>query len=842
MQTKGSGEVQGCPVDIKSSVTWDGKGADWALKTQCNSFSLESTLRHTVPRLKSAGLPDDNKLTVQADWKDGYRCSAQLTSGKCNVKVDGEIKTKAKKEAEWRLFSENNCPLLKDAGFPAQAITTGSVRREDACAGALTVSAFADGQRAALEARATCRPKLSLQARLQHDAAALRERGLPPDSRVALLAGGGDGGKYRAEVELSSGRCHLNATANIKAKDRLEWAFSGSNQCPAVKDLGVPGKVELKGSADRAGCPINLKSLLRYDERRVELGLDTACGSYSLLGKLKHNVPQLKSVGVPDDNKLSLQTDWKDGYRGSAELKSGKCNVKVAGELKPEKKSTWTLTADNKCPRLSVTWPRGSRDWGMPATMQTKGSAEVQGCPVDIKSSVTWDGKGADWALKTQCNSFSLESTLRHTVPQLKSAGLPDDNRLSLKLDWAKQYEASAKLLTGKCEVQLNGTARTGKKAQWDMAATNRCSKLQDWGVPAAMQAKGSAEMQGCPVDIKSSVTWDGKGTDWALKTQCNSFSLESTLHHTVPRLKSAGLPDDNKLSLRADWKDGYRGSAELKSGKCNVKVDGELKLEKKSTWTLTADNKCPRLSDLGVPAAMQAKGSAEVQGCPVDIKSSVTWDGKGADWALKTQCNSFSLESTLRHTVPRLKSAGLPDDNKLSLRADWKDVYRGSAELKSGKCNVKVDGELKPEKKSTWTLTADNKCPRLSDWGVPAAMQAKGSAEVQGCPVDIKSSVTWDGKGADWALKTQCNSFSLESTLRHTVPQLKSAGLPDDNKLSLQADWKNIYRGSAELKSGKCNVKVDGELKPEKKSTWTLTADNKCPRLSVTWAQGTRE
>ncbi|CAM9869921.1 unnamed protein product [Lampetra planeri] len=229
--------------------------------------------------------------------------------------------------------------------------------------------------------------------------------------------------------------------------------------------------------------------------------------------------------------------------------------------------------------------------------MQTKGSAEVQGCPVDIKSSVTWDGKGADWALKTQCNSFSLESTLRHTVPQLKSAGLPDDNRLSLKLDWAKQYEASAKLLTGKCEVQLNGTAWTGKKAQWDLAATNRCPKLQDWGVPASMQAKGSAEVQDCPVDIKSSVTWDGKGADWALKTQCNSFSLESTLRHTVPRLKSAGLPDNNKLSLRADWKDGYRGSAELKSGKCNVKVDGELKPEKKSTWTLTADNKCPRLS-----------------------------------------------------------------------------------------------------------------------------------------------------------------------------------------------------------------------------------------------------
>nr|XP_032808387.1 uncharacterized protein LOC116941407 [Petromyzon marinus] len=706
----------------------------------------------------------------------------------------------------------------------------------------------------------------------------LRDLGAPAKAAAELLARKVDGGASASVLVSFDGRS-LNASIDAAAGVAAAVARKGSRRnARAAKEPGYSLRLKLKhdlkvpasfprsadvtGTARLAGGKLDAKVVSKVDSKRFFLqakgGGDAraAATTGSLRVRSKHNYEALQRRGVPRNGVLTLAgTVGKGRYegRGFASLDGRKGAASLAVTLEPDRKEA-RFKSDHG---LQLPWPKKAEvlaqlGAGRPERGGgggSRGRRQAGGRRCGLLSVLYDDDRARLEGCYDRPEEHSVTAKLAHNVAALSGAGVP--SAASLMAEYAApgggRHRASIDLTADDCVASGKGELRLGEKIQWDWASTQPCLKAR--GLPGKLQIKGSVQPTSCNSKGDAHLTLDGKALALEASGKCadGSYEVRGRLSNGIEGLVRAGVPRDAVMEASGSRKGGeLAGKVSMRSGTDALTADGKLRAR---AGTLAADATATHawraLSDAGAPRRLDIKLQSKHEGCNVDAEAHVTADGQRADGALKAACGGnprYSLDALLSHSMAALAKQGVPERSRVKAElATSGPQGAGSVEVAVGACHLGAKGTVKIGKSSTWDLSLNNSCKAAKDVGVPGKVELKGSADRAGCPINLKSLLRYDDRRAELDLDTACGSYSLLGKLKHNVPQLKSAGLPDDNKLSLRADWKDSYRGSAELKSGKCNVKVDGELKLEKKSTWTLMADNKCPRLSVTWVQGTR-
>lgn len=77
----------------------------------------------------------------------------------------------------------------------------------------------------------------------------------------------------------------------------------------------------------------------------------------------------------------------------------------------------------------------------------------------------------------------------------------------------------------------------------------------------------------------------------------------------------------------------------------------------------------------------------------------------------------------------------------------------------------------------------------------------------------------------------------SMEIGFKHSLPQLESLGIAQENQMKISALRGDTYKGLLNIAFGSCSFKTDGEVKPRNNETdteWMFTLMNKCITLEV--------
>uniref|UniRef100_UPI00358DF654 uncharacterized protein n=1 Tax=Myxine glutinosa TaxID=7769 RepID=UPI00358DF654 len=583
--------------------------------------------------------------------------------------------------------------------------------------------------------------------------------------------------------------------------------------------------MESKGFAQMMGCPFNIKSQLKYDGKSFEMDIESICNSLQLNAAVKHSIPQLLKTGLPEETRLNIAADGNN-RQGSFDFQAGKCTFKVMGNLHPGSHAKWLLQMENVCQPL--------QHLGVPRSIKSHGSATTSGCNINLKSHFTFNGKFVILKLETICSSFKLKSSLKHSMPELTNAGLPENSILIVTADWKNDYHSSAKLKAGQCDLQLIGNLQLDSQIKWWLRAKNKCVFLQEAGVPHSLESKGDAKVHGCTIDFKSYVKFDEKSIHMNMNMVCKSFQLYASLQHSIPQLSKIGLPESSNLTIFADWKVGYEGLAKLQMGRCELKFSGKLLPGQETKWLIRAHNKCQPLKEIGFPSLIESVGNATISGCTTNLKSILKFDKKSAQLKMETICESFKLKMALKNSIPQLISLGLPKQSTLNMAIDWKNDFDGFAEINAGDCTFKISGRNNNLRsgRSQWNIILDHNCSLLKTWNVPLQMKTRGHVLLSWCPVDILVILTWDDKSMDWNLNTVCNSFSIEMSFQHSVEQLYEAGIPDRNFLNITVYEGAEYRMSTRALTGQCHIQLLGTFRPKNKTNWELSAQHTCLTL----------
>lgn len=81
--------------------------------------------------------------------------------------------------------------------------------------------------------------------------------------------------------------------------------------------------------------------------------------------------------------------------------------------------------------------------------------------------------------------------------------------------------------------------------------------------------------------------------------------------------------------------------------------------------------------------------------------------------------------------------------------------------------------------------------------------------------------------------MRAECKpKITLEIQFRHDLPQLKE--IPRENKLSITARKQLKYQVGIGMKSGACELQMNGDFDPEKKLQWKMFIENKCQKIQV--------
>lgn len=89
------------------------------------------------------------------------------------------------------------------------------------------------------------------------------------------------------------------------------------------------------------------------------------------------------------------------------------------------------------------------------------------------------------------------------------------------------------------------------------------------------------------------------------------------------------------------------------------------------------------------------------------------------------------------------------------------------------------------------------------------------------------------EGKTARLEGRAECKpKVTLEMQFRHELPQLKD--IPRENELSITAQNQLKYHIGIGMKSGACELQMNGDFDPEKKLQWKMFIENKCQTIQV--------
>ncbi|XP_064318160.1 uncharacterized protein LOC135315238 [Phalacrocorax carbo] len=571
----------------------------------------------------------------------------------------------------------------------------------------------------------------------------------------------------------------------------------------------IPMEAKLKGHLELSKEMKRGLASFQVDEKALSIGFSNVMshGYSRVCGTFTHNISFLKNAGLPLDGILTATCDrGTRNHTITVALQSGSERITAvfAGHR---------LSTEPPKSQLSVSLKHNIskiKKHGIPFVVEAAGYYEnfTQKFATGITATVEMEQLKIEIEKKTTGSAMELSLSLHHDV-----GGLIDI--VPRVLEVACSGESANKQFFGLCSGAIT---------------------FHHFETPARVSLNGSVFASNLTLIFFGHVSFHDMFACLQLHATTNiQPHLEIDFQHSLPLLQSLGIARENQVKVSAIRNDKYKGVLGIVLGSCSLKADGEVSLASNETdteWMLTFRNKCDSLERIGLPLAVAFGGSYQQNICNVGLVMNLQSDGRTVDVQIDTSCeHEYTLRGMLRHSVHWLSQFGLPFENSVLLSAATDSTTEGILLLQAGKCKLKARGDLCIQNKAEWTLETETECQLLQDLSIPTQSRLTGSIQKDKCQAELLCVLETEGKTAHLEVRAECNpEFTLEIQFRHDLPQLKE--FPRENKLSITAQNQLKYHIGIGMKSGACEIQMNGDFDPEKKLQWKMFIENKCQTI----------
>ncbi|XP_075370784.1 uncharacterized protein LOC142415850 [Mycteria americana] len=571
----------------------------------------------------------------------------------------------------------------------------------------------------------------------------------------------------------------------------------------------IPMEAKLKGHLELSEEMKRGLASFQVDEKALSVDFSNVMshGHSRVSGTFTHNISFLKNAGLPLDGILTAM--WDHGTRNhtvTIAIQSGSERITVVfgGQR---------LSTEPPKSQLSVSLKHNIskiKKHGIPFIVEAAGYYEnfTKKIAAGITTTVEMEQLKIEIEKKTSGSAMEISLSLHHDV-----GGLIDI--VPRVLEVACSGESANKQLSGLCSGAIT---------------------FHHFETPARVSLSGSMLTSNFTVIFSGRVSFHDMFACLQLYATTNiQPRLEIDFQHSLPSLQSLGIARENQVKVSAMRSDKYKGMLGIVLGPCSLKADGEVSLASRETdteWVLTFRNKCVSLERMGLPHDIVFGGSFQQNICNIGLLMNLQCDDRTVDVQINTSCeHEYTLQGMLRHSVHWLSQLGLPFENSVLLSAATDSTTEGVLLLQAGKCKLKARGDLSIQNKAEWTLEAETECQLLQDLSIPTQSWLTGTIQKDKCQAELLCVLETEGKTARLEVRAECKPrITLEIQFRHDLPQLKE--IPRENKLSITARKQLKYHIGIGMKSGACELQMNGDFDPEKKLQWKMFIENKCQTI----------
>ncbi|KAM9555572.1 uncharacterized protein ACIB01_007669 [Guaruba guarouba] len=571
----------------------------------------------------------------------------------------------------------------------------------------------------------------------------------------------------------------------------------------------IPAEAKLKGCLELSKKMKRGLASFQVDEKAllVDFSNIMSHGHSSLSGTFTHNISFLKNAGLPLDVIASAMCDHDTrNHTITVVLQSGSERVTTVF-------GSHRLSTEHPKSEISVSLKHNIsklKEHGIPFIAEAAGYYEnfTRKIAAGITATVEMKQLKVEIEKKATGSAVEISVSLHHDVEGLIYI-------VPRVLEVSCSGESANEQLSGLC---------------------NGAITLHHFETPARVSLNGSVFTSDFAVIFFGHVSFHNLFACLQLHATANiQPHLSIDFQHSLPLLQSLGIAGENQVKVSAVRSDKYKGMFGIVLGPCSLKADGELSLASNETdteWVFTFRNKCISLERMGLPHAVAFGGSFHQNICNAGLLMNLQCDGRTVNVQIDTSCEQeYALRGVLRHSVHWLSQLGLPSENSVLLSAATDSTTVGILLLQAGKCKLKARGDLSIQNKTEWTLETETECQLLQDLRIPTQSWLTGSIQKDKCQAELLCVLETEGKTAHLEVRAECKpKFTLEIHFRHDLPQLKE--IPRENKLSVAVRKQLKYHLGIGMKSGDCELQMNGDIDPEKKLQWKMVIENKCQTI----------
>ncbi|XP_033921269.1 uncharacterized protein [Melopsittacus undulatus] len=574
--------------------------------------------------------------------------------------------------------------------------------------------------------------------------------------------------------------------SNIMSHGHSSLSGTFAHNISFLKNAGLPLDVIVTAMCDHDTSNHTITVVLQNGTERIT----TVFGSHRLSTEhpkseisvsLKHNISKIKEHGIPFIVEAAgyyenFTRKTAAGITATVEMKQLKVEI--------EKKTTGSaveisLSLHHDVEGLIYIVPR------TPARVSLNGSVFTSNFTVIFFGHVSFHNMFACLHLHATTNiQPHLSIDFQHSLPLLQSLGIAGENQVKVSAVKSDKYKGMFDVVLGPCSLKADGEMSLGNNetdTEWVLTFRNKCVSLERMGLPHALAFRSSFHQNICNVGLLMNLQCDGRTVNVQIDTSCErEYTLQGVLRHSVHWLSQLGLPSENSVMLSAATDSTTEGILLLQAGKCKLKARGDLSIQNKTEWTLEAETECQLLQDLHIPTQSWLTGSIQKDKGQAELSFVLETAGKTAHLKVRAECKpKVTLEIQFRHDLPQLKE--IPRENKLSITARKQLKYHMGIGMKSGDCELQMNGDFDPEKKLQWKMVIENKCQTIQDLGAPVTIDGSGYVLMDKMHLDSQTWITVDENKLQGLviLKVTNERQELDAVLTHNIQGAADIGIP---------------------------------------------------------------
>ncbi|XP_062444584.1 uncharacterized protein LOC134147453 [Rhea pennata] len=304
-QSRLTGYIQkdSCQAGLLCVLETDGKVAHLEVRTECKpKMTLEVQFRHEFPQLKE--IPRENKLSVMARKELKYHIDIGLSLGACELQMNGDFYSE--KKLQWKMFIENKCQTIQDAGAPVKIDGSGYVLIDKTNIDSQVLIIADENKLQGLLILKATDERQELDAVLAHNIQGATDIGIPTRTSVDVVSEKNDD-LYKKFIQFSVNNKQITEELSLVRKlDSISLSYKLTHNIEALKTLQIEDRIELQTILNlKAIKHLNIK--VHYGDYLMVLEgqIQKSETSTDITGNFQHTWPWLRQARVP----TSLQID-----------------------------------------------------------------------------------------------------------------------------------------------------------------------------------------------------------------------------------------------------------------------------------------------------------------------------------------------------------------------------------------------------------------------------------------------------------------------------------------------------------------------------------------------------